>query len=200
MLWYGVMFLYILMTLMSFAIDGQENFASTKLVNDISSQAAEMRIDDMAGFRQGRQGQATLAGRVQVRGEYIGYSYIAASEGADGQAVVVMRGLRRGLSGSNAAAHPAGTQVYSERTSVLNNAIGFNLVEADSLWGKVTLPVQGAFLFANVVGKVMLWDYQYLDGHGFWLKLILLYPLSFLMVFALIKLFSDAMGLLGVRR
>ena len=192
MLWYGVGFLYIMLTLMSHMIDGQRGFGSTVTTIHVSAISGTIPVATREGFGD--------EGLIYIGNESIRYTGISAMTfgGTTYPAFNVEGG--RGYDNTLAAAHHVGSQVFSETTEALNEAVGFRVAETSTIWGVVQYPFQTPGLFAKFVAKAITWDYQYLDGPGFYIKLIFLYPLNMLIAIALINIFKDALSILGVRR
>ena len=192
MLWFGLGFLYIFMTVMSFMIDGQRGFGSTLTTLHITATSVSIPVETREGF--GDEGLLYIGNEI-IRYQSVGQMTFG---GRDYPAFNVAGG--RGHQRTNASAHNAGSQVYSETTASLNSAVGFRVAETDTIWGTVQYPFQTAGFFGTFVAKAMLWDYQYLDGPGIWVKIFILYPFNILMSVALINIFKDALSILGVRR
>lgn len=218
MLWYGVAFLYVIMTLLSMMIDGHRGLGSTTLVTNISAGDKIIPIQNAFGF--GEYGVAFIGDEQivysSIQHTNVGgksYPALIASGGRGGgrsriqaDGTISSSGVsievpgQRGYNSTSATAHFAGAAVYNERAEALNEALHFSLAETNSIWGTIQLPFQAIGVFSKFFAKVVTWDYQYLDGPGIWLKLIIFYPLSLMMILALLNVFKDAVSILGLRR
>jgi hypothetical protein len=189
MLWYGIMFLFVTGSMFSFLMDGQSGIYSTRINSSfVTATTRYIPIVSTNGF-------PASDSRVFIEDEEIAYDAINTTPGGcpgmnppcldtgtDG----------RGYNGTEATAHPVGTKVLSETAGLINQGISFRVGDVDTTWGKVTFPFQAVGALAKFVGKAILWDYSFLEGNAIYFKLVLLYPLSMMMIIALLRIFVDA--------
>lgn len=191
MLWYGVTFLYVLMTMFSFMIDGQSGFYSSELRATLGSDGTVIDVTETIDLPFDSNMVMTIGNEKMI--------VVAPSEGCAAPKTC-FHTVQRGIDETTATQHPAGSRIYSERAGALNDIVAFRVAEADTVWGKIKFPFQAANAYTGLVAKVVSWDYSYLDGNGIYFKLIFFYPLSALMVFALARMFTDALSILGLRK
>lgn len=193
MLWYGLSFLFVLLTMMSMIIDGSRGFGSTRTTIKISTNLGYIPVGSSDGFS--RDG-----GLIYIGNEKIRYNSITENFGTTGLPAFDVRG-GRGYDGTQAEAHNAGVAVYSEITEALNEGVSFQIAEVDSIWGAIQYPFQAVGLFGKFIARVITWDYQYLrDGYAVYIKFLFLYPLNIMVGFALLNVFKDALSIIGLRR
>ena len=46
------------------------------------------------------------------------------------------------------------------------------------------------------ISKAVMWDYSFLEGGGFYFKVLFLYPLSVVMVMGMVRMFASMVGFL----
>tara|TARA_Y100000310_G_C20407357_1_gene680285 strand:+ start:97 stop:675 length:579 start_codon:yes stop_codon:yes gene_type:complete len=187
MLWYGIMFLFVTGSMFSFLIDGRSGIAATTLSAAVNTADLYLPITSSNGF-------ASSDTRVFIEDEEIAYDSIQTT--IDGncaaQPCLVVSSSGRGYNDTEAASHASGIKVLSETAGLVNQGISFRVGNVDTTWGKLTFPFQAISALAKFVGKAILWDYSFLEGNAIYFKLVLLYPLSMMMVIALLRIFTDA--------
>lgn len=189
MLWYGVMFLFVTGSMFSFLMDGRSGVAATTLSAAITSTDGYIPIANNNGFDESDT-------RVFVESEELAYDSIQESVDANcpsGLCLVINDvATGRGYNGTTATGHDSGAKVLSETAGLINQGISFRVGDVESTWGKLTFPFQAIGALAKFVGKAIMWDYSFLEGNAIYFKLVLLYPLSMMMVIALLRIFVDA--------
>ncbi len=182
----GITFLFITGNLFSFMIEGSSGLAVTSLSAGITSSALFIPIENSNGFQSSDS-------RIFVGSEEVAYSSIQTTNDGnctgDVNPCLVVDSGSRGINGSGATKHNAGTRVYSESAGLLNTVVGFRMQEFASL-NTVEKVLRAPIFFigaiANFAAKVVLWDYSFLEGNAVYIKYTLLYPLSVAFVFAFI--------------
>ena len=187
MLWYGIMFLFVTGSMFSFLLDGRSGVAATTLTAAITDVSDYIPISSSSGF-------ASSDTRVFIEDEEISYDsiYTTTDSYCSAQPCLVVSSGGRGYNETEASSHSSGIKVLSETAGLINQGITFRVGNVDTLWGKITFPFQGIGALAKFVAKAIIWDYSFLEGNAIYFKLVLLYPLSMLMVVALVRLFVDA--------
>jgi len=71
-----------------------------------------------------------------------------------------------------------GTKVYNRGSSIVNQAIGFNIGETSSVLGKFKAGFQLPGALVKLVIKLVAWDFAFLEGNYVYFKYLLLYPIS----------------------
>lgn len=89
---------------------------------------------------------------------------------------------------SSEVAHASGAIVVSQTLGMIGAASAFDLPEVNGFLDAVAFGVATITGIARSIPKMIMWDYSFLEGNGFWIKLFLLYPLSFFTVMNLIQL------------
>ena len=152
---------------------GGNALATAQVTTSMTDDVATATVDSTTDF--------ATSGYLYVDNEIIQYS---------GTTATTFTGLTRGQDKTDATSHPAGTRVYSEVGGIVNQMASFNVVEtlADDGFVKggfrmvVTLPLA----LVSDITKMIMWDFSFLDGHGAWVKYLLLYPLSLGLVTSLV--------------
>ncbi len=161
-----MVFVFVNMTIISFALEGEAGLAATRLSSDITSTASTMEVITTSGFLS--------ADYVFIGNEIICYTGLTATS---------FTGLSRGCKSTTADSHATAAKVFNETTGVINQAVGFNLAEAMSTAGFIkTITLAPGALF-HAVPKLVMWNYSYLEGDLFefplaYIKYMILWPLS----------------------
>ena len=159
-------FCFISMTILSFAIDGQVGLAATRLSSPLASDDTTAYVTTTDGFMD--------ADILMIEGEIVYYS---------GKTATSFTGLTRGYKDTDAQEHKTSQKVFNEPTGLMNQAVGFNIVEMMSRDGpiKVMWNLPGALV--SFFAKLVMWDFSFLEGNlmGFplaYIKYLILYPIS----------------------
>ena len=152
-------FTFVILQTLSFMMDGEFAFQQTTLTAAIGpTQDASISVADTSGF--------LLSDYIIIDGEIIHYT---------GMTDTAFTGITRAALDSEASQHGADTVVYSETSGYINQVIGFNVLQTISneglITGVVTAVVQLPTMFKNIIGKLIIWDFRFLDGHGAILRL-----------------------------
>ena len=193
-LWYGVGFIFVLGNIFSMMLEGSSGIASTRLNGAITAVTLTIPIDSANGF-------LSADTRVFIENEEMQYDSIQTTSGG-GCAVapcLILSGVEdRGLNGTDASAHADDIKVLSEAAGLLNQVVGFQVGEVDSVVGAIKAPFQMIFAVSKFAAKAVMWDYSFLEGNGVFIKYTVLYPLSLAFVVAMISLLREAFsGLFG---
>ena len=195
MLFYGGVFLFIAGNMFSFMLDGVSGIAATRLTAAISPTDQYIPVVSASDFPSSDV-------RVFIEDEEVQYTDIITSGSCGSFATPCLdtgaSAAGRGFN-TTAAAHAQGTKVLSETLGLANQVVGFRVAEVEGVMGKLLFPIQMGFAVIKFLGKMVMWDYSFLTGNAVWIKIILLYPLSFVFVIALINLARSAMQSLFLR-
>ncbi len=187
MLWYGVLFLFVTGNMFSFMLDSSSGITATTLTASVTAADRYLPIANASGF---------LASDVRVflEDEEVSYDSIISTATADCSSPPCLDTgtAGRGTNDTDAAGHDSGTKVLSETAGLVNKAVSLRVGNLDTTVGKLTFPFLAVGAIAKFVGKAVMWDYSFLEGNAVYVKYVLLYPLSFLMVMGLLRVFTDA--------
>jgi hypothetical protein len=158
-LWIFFLIMYIGGQILSFGVEGSAGIATTTLNEDLlATDSASVDVLTTAGF--------TPEGVIIIRDEIIRY------DGLTGTSFTI---TQRGARATQPADHSIGSRVYNESTGLINQVIGFHILEtfADDGFFKgltrtiVALPQ----MLKNVISKLVMWDFSYLNtGGGVYIK------------------------------
>lgn len=212
MLWYGIVVLFVGGTIFSYVTDGRSGIGSSETRTFVGVGYWAIPVGSLAGFVPEDYGQTYVEmeepGELSVGGteimEYLAGVYVnpaSASDSTwrcatpDGHALPAPCLLVRR---SDPVEHPAGTYVYNENAAALNEFVGFRLAQRDTPFGALLFPFHAAGAIGSFVGKVLLWDWQFLEGNAVYFKWFLCWPLSAMLIFAIVKLFIDAASIFSL--
>lgn len=142
---------------MTYFMAGAQPFQGTTLVTPVTPVSATFVVASTSGFQS--------SGRLQVGQEIVDYT---------GDTATTFTGLSRGQYGTASTAHAAGTAVLAHELGLLDNLLGYNIVE--NLSSGSALGVGAGLLMIPLgIGHslyvILLWDYSFLDGTAGWIKL-----------------------------
>lgn len=192
MLWYGSMFLFIAGTMLSMMVEGGSGIASSPLTATISASDQYIPVQSTAGFLDADT-------RLFIGDEQISYTSLNTSGGTCGSFTPPCfdtGGSGRGSNSTTASAHDLGTHAYSEALGLLNEMVGYRVGDLTTLSGKIFFPIQATGAFLNTISKAVMWDYSFLEGGGFYFKVLFLYPLSIVMVLGVVRMLANMVGFL----
>lgn len=192
MLWYGSLFLFVAGTMLSFIVETGSGIASTTLTSTISATDQYIPVGSTAGYLDSDT-------RLFIGDEQLSYSSLNTAPGTCGSFTPPCfdtGATGRGTNSTTASAHDLGTHVYTEALGLLNEMVGYRVGDLSTLSGKLFFPISATGAFMATISKAVMWDYSFLEGGGFYFKLIFLYPLSAVMVMGLVRLFANMVGFL----
>ncbi len=173
-------FTFVSLTVISAIVDGHTGLETTELTTGITETSTTLNVKTTDPFAS--QGQLILGS------ETICYT---------GKNSVQFTGVTRGADcrrHSEAQAFPVGQQVMVEGTGVVNQLVGFDILSAFGEGG-ISGFVLGSLNvvsnlpnFLSAVGRMLVWDYSFLDGSFVYIKFLILYPLSAGMVLSFVRL------------
>lgn len=99
-----------------------------------------------------------------------------------------------GARGSTAASHEAGTVVYSENTSALNDALGFTVIDTGSTSSSLNIMSFGWNFATKTVPKLVTFDYEFLHFGPLQYVLYFLLCISAGFVFMTVYMILSALG------
>lgn len=169
----GFVFAFVMMTVISFNLEGEGGIAATHLTANTTDDATSITVLSTQGFLD--------ADALFIGGEVVCYTSITAT---------TFDGLTRGCRDTSAEDHNVNDRVYNEASGALNSVVGFNIAETMATAGALRVIASVPGMLFHAVPKLVTWDYAYLDGDLFglplaYVKYILLYPLSAGFIFAL---------------
>ena len=145
------LFTYIAGQILSFTIDGTTGLGATELAAALTKTATTATVHSTDLFLD--------ADHFIIGSESICYT---------GKTATTFSGLTRGCRESSAAAHGNGSRVYGEAAGLINQVIGFNLLQTLSsdglIIGGIKVAVQLPGAVAHVFTKLVMWDFAYFAG------------------------------------
>jgi hypothetical protein len=173
-------FTFVSLTIISAIVDGHTGLETTELTSDITETSTTLNVRTTDPF--------SSAGQLMIGDETICYT---------GKNGVQFTGVTRGEDcrrHSEAQAFPIGQQVMVEGTGIVNQLVGFDILSAFGeggisgfVLGTVNV-VSNLPAFLGAVGRMLVWDYSFLDGSFVFIKYLVLYPLSAGMVLSFVRL------------
>lgn len=140
------MLFYLVNVIFGAVMEGGGGIAATQLTQDLSAGGTTLNVRNTTGFLQ--------AGYIRRGDELIRYS------NKSNTTFTVATG-GRGWDGTEAVAHYAGAKVYSPETSVINSALGFNVMSTGATTATINIPIfVWSFMF-NTVPKLITWDFPH---------------------------------------
>ena len=196
-LWFFVYFIWIVAQMLSLVSESASAFTSTPLVGRITPtdrfipirSAVDMPeagnrftidVEEISYVRIVSQAQC---GRYQA--VPVSYQYECLDTGA--------AGAGRGVGDSVPASHSVGALVVSDATNALSQISQIRVVEVETGWGPLAFPVQAFSAITSFFGSMVSWDYDYLDGPGWYLK-IFLHGLNAVVAIGLVRIFIGPMS------
>lgn len=180
-------------SLIGFTSEGAFALITTSLVAEIDEEQTVIPVTSVDGF---------LTNHFIILGnEVIGYTNTTTNcPSPFTTAPACFTGATRGDRESSAAAHRIDTRVYNQPTGVVNQIVGFNVVQQMSAVGIVQLALQLPISFGVAFVKVLIWDFSFLEGPYVFFKYVVLYPLSGGFIWSIYILFSQSITSLFLRR
>ncbi len=155
--------IFVIFQIMSFFIEGTAPLVTTFLTTAIAEDDASLTTVDV-----GSTAEFLSADFVTIGSEDICYSSITAMT-----FVISERGCR----GTGLESHAIGTRVYNESTGMINQMIGFNILQVvadDGLLKGGYKALTALPQLAKSLIKMVIWDYSFMEaGAGLWLKYML---------------------------
>lgn len=142
----GYFLLFFLASLLSAIYDNGTSLAATKLVTAVDDNDVSMSVRSTQGF--------TNAGWLEVNSEKIGYN---------GRTSTSFTNLTRGYRSTSAAAHAAGTMIYSPSTGAMNAGLGFSIASSGSTVGATDIMMFPVNLVRYTVPKLVFWRFSFLS-------------------------------------
>jgi len=194
-LWYGVGFIFVLGNIFSLLLEGSSGIAATQLNGAITATTLVIPVDSVNGFLSSDT-------RVLIEDEEMQYDSVQTTSGggcATAPCLILSDAEQdRGLNGTTAVAHADNVKVLSEAAGLLNQVVGFQIGNVDSVLGVIKAPFQLVFALSKFAAKAVMWDYSFLEGNAVYIKFTVLYPLSMAFVVSMISLLRE--GFSGIFR
>ena len=192
------MFTFIAGSMISFSMEGGSGVAATTLTDQdnvtggyqkLGAADTTIAVVSVRGFLPGGD-------RLTIEKESILYTGVENSTAViDSRVCPCLTGVVRGSNDytgeeTTAASHKGpvaagvgspprkGTKVYNRGSSVVNQAIGFNIGETSSVLGKFKAGFQLPGALVKLVIKLVAWDFAFLEGNYVYFKYLFLYPIS----------------------
>jgi len=196
-------FTFICGSVIGLAFEGATGIASTRLSDDITELDTTIPVVSVSGFQNSPGDTLDF---LTIGKETLTYTGINnTTDIVDGKTCPCFTTVVRGESthegkDTTSVSHSGpdpdkvpkryGALVMSPQTSLINNAIGFNVAEQMSTAGKLKAIVTTPFTLMSVAIKLVAWDFAFLEGKYVFLKYILLYPISAGFIWAVWAMFS----------
>ena len=162
-------FCFVCGTFLSGIMEGETAYAVTLLTADINATATTIAVVNTADFLDGPDD-------VYIGAEKVTYTNKDATH---------FLGISRGIEGTEATAHGAGTKVKNESSNILNNILGYNVATTAASYGTTAAIVGLGWNLINAIPRMIAWNYNYLDGQLALAKYLILWPISTGFVFSL---------------
>ena len=162
-------------------MEGHSGLATAQLQTALSPTSTTITVDSTLGFFQ--------PDLVWIDDEIICYTGLTAT---------TFTGLTRGCHDSKPADHAitnkdgSSKRVYNEGTGLINQALGYNVLNmlSDSglIKGSVQIITVLPAMLGNLVSKLVFFNYSFLEGPAVWIKYCLLLALGGGLIMALFQL------------
>lgn len=140
------MLFYFVNVIFGAIMEGGGGIAATQLTQDLSAGGVTMNVRNTTGFLQ--------AGYVRMGDELVRYTNKTTT-------TFTVAAGGRGWDDTDAVAHNAGAKVYSPESSVINSALGFNVMSTGATTATINIPIfVWSFMF-NTVPKLITWDFPH---------------------------------------
>ncbi len=184
------MFTFIAGSIISFSMEGGSGIAGTTISapGGITADQTTIPVVSVIGFLPGGdrltiEKESIMYGSVQDSGIYLTHTCPCLKDVVRGADDYTGDDTKKSSHAGPSGAVPGtpsikGTKVFNRGSSIVNQAIGFNIGEASSTLGKFTtgLKVPGALI--KLVIKLVAWDFAFLEGNYVYFKYLFLYPIS----------------------
>lgn len=162
---------------------GGGGIAATQLSGAISATATTINVDNTTGF--------LTSDVVTIDSEYIAYS---------GKTATSFTGATRGYNGSVATTHRNDKYVYTQETSMINQALGYNVASTSSTSGAFTVVALGFVFLGRGLLNLVIWDFPNLwIGQLIYFRIILMAIGGGLVIYICLNYLLPAMGILQRR-
>jgi len=161
-------------TVLSAVMDGEGGFATTHLTSAVDESDTTLSVASTANF-------------LDVDYLWIGDERVTYT----GKTATTFTGCTRGTQGTTPMRHSSGEKVYNENSSVMYNALGFNIGVSSTTRGAFSTLVNVVLRVLRFLPRAIAWDYSFLSGKLVLLKYTVLYPLSAGLIFTLAMYFKQ---------
>ena len=203
-LWAFVMAMFITGQVFGLMLEGDDPLLSTTTSIDIPREARAIPVVSTTGWPS--------SGKFFLEAEEIDYigitspglladlvcqtAYLAGGRPLSGDFTDVLApcfqlasdGQGRGLNRSDEVGHASGALVMSPTLGLIGTANTFDLPQVNNVVDVARFTISLVSGIVRTIPKMIMWDYSFLEGNAFWIKLFMLYPLSFLTVMSLVQL------------
>lgn len=138
----GFTFAFVLLTMISMAVEGAGGFLATALTADLAEDATTATVSDTTGWAS--------SGYLFIEGEEIQYTAVP-----DSTTFTLV---------ADHEAHDSGSIVMSRPADALNAMAAFQIAEVNSAAGVIKLPFHLGGAIARAVPAMLTWDYSFLDN------------------------------------
>lgn len=179
-----VLFIFTVGTILSFASEGTFALVTTVVAADVDDDDTTIPAGTVTGFIDNHF--------IIIENEVIGYTGRTTTCPAPFTAApACFTGVTRGDQQTTAVPHLLNTRLYNQTTGLINQMIGFNIVEQITTVGVFRTAFQLPLALVNGLAKALLWDFSYLEGDFVLFKYIILYPISLGVLWTITILFSQ---------
>ena len=201
MLWYGIVMLFVGGTIFSYAADGRTGIGSTSAQTYIQAEDWMASVHSLDGFAPVASGAGRMEmdepGRVVIGGESAEFTAVIYTNGATADAK-----CRRANSYEIAAPclilrrdkpekHARGTPIFNENAAALDKFLRFRIADRNTALGVIAFPFAAVGAMTEFVAKFLLWDYTFFEGNALYFKWFFCWPLSAMLIIALLRIFMD---------
>ena len=197
-------FTFIAGSIIGLAFEGANGISSTRLTANITATDTTIPVGSVSGFLG--------SDYLNIRNETLSYSGRQVSGTVDSKTCPCITGVQRGQDdytgeSTEAKAHPGpdltksparhGATVMNTSSSLINNAVGFNIAQQMSTAGAWKTVIASPYTLMKTVVKLVAWDFAFLEGKYVFFKYLILYPISAGFIWTMWAMFSGtAMSIL----
>ena len=198
-------FTFIAGSMIGLSFEGANGIASTRLTTNITKADTAIPVGSVTGFLgsdflqignetikyTGRQTSGTIESFTGSGVFHTCPCFIEVIRGVNNHADESTEAKSHKGPGDPAGNRPEhGSTVMSTSTSIVNNAVGFNLAEEMSTAGVFKTVVTSPFIIMKTVVKLVAWDFSFLEGKYVFFKFLILYPISAGFIWSMWAMFS----------
>jgi hypothetical protein len=171
---------FLIGSILSGIMEGGGGVVVTRLTTDHTDAVTTLTVASTEGFLK--------SSYVVVEDERIKYTNKTAT---------TFTGCTRGWDNTTASEHQSGTRVYSSEASVINYALGFDVIATGTSAGAMYIPVVLYNFFFTTLPRMILWDYSWLKVNS-WLQLLRYVFMAVSIGFLIFMAYQIAMALGGI--
>ena len=176
-LFVSFMLAFLLAAILSGIMEGGGGIKATSLTVNETAVDATLNVTSTEGF--------LTADVLYIGSKKISYT---------GTTAVTFTGCTRGFDGTDAAAHPSGSKVYTDESNAINAALGFNIASTGTTVGAIDMVVMTTNLFTVTLPKLITWDFSWLRTPGMEIPRYVLLAISTGLVLTFALMVASAFG------